>query len=154
MVDVRLWYIVHTKCCPAVPYGRCCHSIQDWTEVWNFRDWSGLEKRPRSRNDTFAKTSARNNNNMCIWGRSEKKQQRYKNTILQSSRCILGSSEKLQQRQENYILQTKRSAEYQRPVIGTQSLTREYQSKKDCVKLRGAEMTESRRVSWVHKFEI
>ena len=30
-------------------------------------DWSGLEKRPKRRNDTFAKTSARINNNMCIY---------------------------------------------------------------------------------------
>ena len=32
----------------------------------NFRDWSGLKKRAKSRNDTFAKTSARNSSNMCI----------------------------------------------------------------------------------------
>ena len=95
-------------------------------------DWSGLEKRPKSRNDVFAKMSSRNNDTVCIWGRSEKKaapmQEHYYTAEV---RCILGRrSENLLRRHENYIhtANEKVGREYHRRVIGTQSLTGEYES--------------------------
>ena len=63
------------KRCPSVPY-LVCVTIQykAGRRYGNVKDLSGLEKRPKRRNDTFAKAWARNNNNMCIWGRNDKKQ--------------------------------------------------------------------------------
>ena len=59
---------------------------------------------------------------MCLWGRSEK-------NYTAEIRCAFWVGVKNSSSDhENYILQTKRSAEYRYPVVGIQSLTREYQS--------------------------